>query len=107
MKALPKRGRDMAIEVTDRDIRDIGENRYVRARYKQCAFGCVLLMVIMGLASVLMPDEPTVLEEVGLTLLGLLPAVLALFWAFVRVEAAGRRFLAEWKSNPNPIGGKD
>ena len=89
--------RERFMELTDREIRGVGFDRYVRRRLWRLLIGGLLGFAWMVLVRWLWPSDPT---PASLWVLGVALAVVpygALLWFFLRASKAGKRFLNEWK----------
>ncbi|KKN21436.1 hypothetical protein LCGC14_0925220 [marine sediment metagenome] len=83
------------MELTDREIRNVGEGRYVRRwRWWTVLTGLVGIAWFLLYSGLLLPVDATVAENVRFLLLGVLPAGGAAVWPFVLCGKAGKRFLA-------------
>lgn len=91
------------MELTDREIRNVGEGRYVgRQRWRMVLTGMVGIAWLFTYGIVLLPSAATNADNVRFRLLGALPAGIAGFWPFARCGRAGKRFLAQWKAEEGP-----
>ena len=82
------------MELTDREIRSVGFDRYVRRRILRIVSVGLVLLGLLILVRGLMPADPTFLRWwVGAVLVLPYGGVLWLFW---RAHKAGKRFLNEW-----------
>ncbi len=87
------------MELTDREIRNVGEGRYLQwRRWWMLLTGLVGIAWLFTYGVLLLPSPATYADTVGFLLLGALPACIAGFWPFVLAGKAGKRFLAQWKS---------
>ena len=85
------------MELTDREIRNVGEGRYVRRRRRWMVFtGFVGIAWLLVYGQLLMPTPATTADAVRLLLFAGIPSVAAIFWPFMLAGKAGKRFLAQW-----------
>ncbi len=91
------------MELTDREIRGVGFDRYVRRRIRRIVVVVLAIAGLMFLIRWLMPTDLTLSRWVGVAALFVIPYGGAI-WAFWRAHKAGRRFLAQWKSEEDLAG---
>ncbi len=93
------------MELTDGEIRSIGEGRYLQwRRWWHLLTGLVGIAWLLTYGILLLPSPATAADNVGVVLLGALPACIAGFWPFARCGKAGKRFLVQWKSEEDLAG---
>ena len=83
------------MELTDREIRSVGFDRYVRQRVWRIVIVGLVLFGLLVLTRWLLHDSLTAGWWWVAALLGLPYG--GIVWLFWRAHKAGRRFLAEWK----------
>ena len=91
------------MELTDREIRGVGFDRYVRRRIRRMVVVGLAILGLLFLVRWLMPADHTFGWWVGFVALFGLPYG-GLIWFFWRAFRAGKRFLAQWKSEEDLAG---
>ena len=87
------------MELTDNEIRGVGESRYLRhLRWWTLLTSSVGIAWLFIYALRLLPADATTADNVRFLLLAALPAGGAAFWPFVLCGKVGKRFLAQWKA---------
>jgi len=85
----------MKVELTNGEVRSIGERRWLKAYWKRLAVGFAVSVAVVVLADSMVPEDLTGWGKSAILIVALLPYCIVCFVWVRKQDKAGKRLLVE------------